>query len=349
MRQPSYRLASYYAALAQQPYGFDYHATLRWVQALSPDAPPLGKSLRAADDPIRLAQQPAMTFAPAALADFTPASERAPARLQVRFFGLLGPNGPLPLHLTEFAVQRKRHHGDESFARFLDVFHHRWLSIFHRAWVQASPTASLDRPADDRFSHFVGALVGYGQPELRGRQSVADLALQHFAGLLSRGVRHVEGLAAMLTAYFAVPVRVEPLIGHWMPLHAGDRTRLGAAQAGAQLGGGATLGARVWDRQHKLRIVLGPLSLARYRSFLPGGVAGKRLHDWMHAYFGHGMDSEVRLVLQRTEVPRAALGASAALGWTSWCGTGAGDRGELVLDMARYARVDAARTPEAAA
>jgi predicted component of type VI protein secretion system len=46
-----------------------------------------------------------MIFAPAELAAWWPASGR-PARLLVYFFGLLGPNGPLPLHLTEYARER---------------------------------------------------------------------------------------------------------------------------------------------------------------------------------------------------------------------------------------------------
>lgn len=338
MRQASYRLGQHYAALAERPYDFDFHAALRMVEALQPERPRLGQSLRAADDALRLAQQPAMSFAPAALSAFTLGNAQHAPRLQVRFFGLLGPNGPLPLHLTEYAVQRQRHAGDQSLARFLDIFHHRWLSLFHRAWVQASPTASLDRPQHDRFSHYVGALIGYGQPELRERSTVPELAKQFFAGLLSRGVRHVEGLATILQSFFRVPVTIEPLIGQWMPLQAEDRSRLGAMNAGARLGRGATLGQRVWDRQHKLRVVLGPLSLLQYQDLLPGSQAGHRLHDWVRAYFGHDMDCEVQLVLAGAEVPRAALGSFAALGWTAWCAAAGAPRRDLVLDVAHYAR-----------
>ena len=63
-----------------------------------------------------------------------------------RLFGLLGPNGPLPLHLTEYARERLRHAGDPTLSRFLDIFHHRFLALFYRAWAQAQPHVNRDRP-----------------------------------------------------------------------------------------------------------------------------------------------------------------------------------------------------------
>ena len=56
------------------------------------------------------------------------------------FFGLFGANGPLPLHLTEYAYGRQLQAGDPSFARFADIIHHRFLGLFHRAWAQAQLT-----------------------------------------------------------------------------------------------------------------------------------------------------------------------------------------------------------------
>ena len=66
-----------------------------------------------------------MTFASGLLAHLRPGEGDAPPRLTVNFFGLLGPNGPLPLHLTEYARDRLRNSDDPTMARFLDLFHHR--------------------------------------------------------------------------------------------------------------------------------------------------------------------------------------------------------------------------------
>ena len=46
----------------------------------------------------------------ATLAGLEPAPAGRPPRLLVHFFGLFGPDGPLPLHLTEYARDRRRNH-----------------------------------------------------------------------------------------------------------------------------------------------------------------------------------------------------------------------------------------------
>jgi predicted component of type VI protein secretion system len=79
------------------------------------------------------ARSPNWTSPPAALARLDLAGARP--RLGVRFFGLTGPQGPMPLHFTEYVRERARNHGDPTLARFLDLFHHRLLSLFYRAWA----------------------------------------------------------------------------------------------------------------------------------------------------------------------------------------------------------------------
>jgi type VI secretion system protein ImpH len=86
------------------------------------------------------------------------------------------------------------------------------------------------------------------------------------------------------------------------------------------LGRGAVLGGRVWDRQHKFRIRLGPLTLARYEAFLPGGSMLRQLVDWVRLYVNFELAWDVRLVLDRREVPALVLGRGARLGWTTWVG-----------------------------
>ena len=97
-----------------------------------------------------------MAFAPRTVSSLVPGGDGVPPRMEVFFFGLFGPHGPLPLHLTEYARNRLRQAGDPTFARFADIFHHRLLSLFYRAWANAQPTVNLDRPESDRFADYVG-------------------------------------------------------------------------------------------------------------------------------------------------------------------------------------------------
>lgn len=333
MRESPDRVA-FFRQLAEAPFKLDYYQVLRRLECLYPDKPQLGKGLRPTDEPIRLGQEPAMSFAPATLSAFQPASGSRAGRLSVRFFGLLGPNGPLPLHLTEHARERLYHANDPTFVRFLDVLHHRFLLLFYRAWAQAQPTVNLDRPRDDRFSLYIGSLIGMAGEKVRRRDSIDDYAKLHFAGRLMRQVRNRDGLGALLAAYFKVPTQVEEFVGHWMRLPAPERTRLGGRAEGCQLGVGAVIGARVWDRQHKVRIRVGPMSLQHYENFLPGGKAATRLVHWLRQYLGLDLDWDARFVLKREDVPPAQLGRYGRLGWTTWAGARAQKAHAQKLDVA---------------
>jgi type VI secretion system protein ImpH len=320
-------------ALRREPYRYDFYQAMRRLENMHPDKPRFGEALRPADEPVRLGQQPSLSFAPSPLSAFEYGNDGKPPRLRVHFFGLLGPNGPLPLHLTEYARERLLHAGDSTLQDFLDVLHHRMLILFYRAWAQAQPTVSLDRPQEDRFSRYIGALIGLGHPALRNRESVSDFAKFFQAHWLVRRVRNAEGLRAILLSYFNVPVSIEQFVGHWLKLPRSQRTRLGV-QGGSTLARDAVVGKQVWDRQHKFRIRLGPLTLAQYKSFLPGGASGAKLVEWVRMYLCFELSWDVRLALKREEIPASRLGDYAQLGWTSWLGKHkrASDAEDLVLD-----------------
>jgi type VI secretion system protein ImpH len=157
---------------------------------------------------------------------------------------------------------------------------------------------------------------------------------------LARQVRNRDGLQAWLSGYFRLPVRVEEFVGHWMRLPDEDRTRLGLEGEGARLAIGTVLGAAVWDRQHKFRIEIGPLNLAQYESFLPGGTAIAGLVALVRQYLCFELEWDVRLALVKREVPRTLLGRYGRLGWTSWAGRyeRVEDAADLTLEAERVLR-----------
>jgi type VI secretion system protein ImpH len=325
------------AALAETPYRYDFYQTLRRLECIYDTKPRWGEARRPVDEPVRFAQNPDLAFAPAPLASFEPGNGGRPPRLAVRLFGLFGPNGPLPIHVTEYARERLQHAGDPTLSRFLDLFHHRFIALFYRAWAQAQPHVNRDRPKDDRFAIYIGSFLGVSVPAFRGRDTVADLAKFFHVGALIRHTRNAEGLSGILQHFFQVPVRVQEFVGHWMRLAERERTCL--AQEGTRLGSGAVLGARVWDRQHKFRIHMGPLTLAAYESFLPGGARLRQLVDWVRFYRGLELDWDVRLWLEENDVPSLRLGRGCRLGWTTWLGRrrAGGSAGDLCLDAEAFA------------
>jgi type VI secretion system protein ImpH len=323
---------AFLSALAREPYRYDFYQVLRRLECADPSRPRWGMALRPGDEPVRLGQDPELAFAPAPLASFTPAGKNRRARLAVRLFGLTGPNGPLPLHLTEYARERLLHAGDRTFARFLDMLTHRFVALFYRAWAQSQPAVAADRPGEDRFRVFLGAFVGLAPPAFRDRDAVPDSAKLAGAGQLAPQVRNADGLRSLLGEFFRVPVKLREFVGHWLDIARSDQTAL--ALTHARLGQGAVLGRRFYDRQCKFRVELGPLSRSLYESFLPTGPQLRPLVDWIRNYMGFEYAWDLRLALVDVDVPVVTLGEAGRLGWTSWLGLRPAGKAadDLVLD-----------------
>ncbi|SAL14696.1 type VI secretion protein [Caballeronia arvi] len=350
--EPARALVDLFDAVAAEPHRHDFYCVMRHVEALTPHLPRLGCGARPADEPIRLAQDVSLAFAPAPLAALDRDPDARAPRLEQRFFGYLGPNGPLPLHLTDFARERALHHGDTAFARLLDALLHRLLLLFYRVWAQGRPVNGLDRPDDDRFAFYAGALIGIADEASRHRDAVSDHAKLHFAGLLNMQTRPADALEAIAGALLRVPVRVEPYRGHWMTLQRDERTALrhrsarfsGDASAHApslaQLGRGAVLGRAVWDRQHAFRLAIGPLSLAQFESLLPGGDALPTLVAVVRQHLNGELAWDAQLVLAADDVPTAQIGRYGRLGLSAWLGLAArhADCADLALDADAHCR-----------
>lgn len=304
--------------MQQTPHRFGFYQAVRRINCHFGEMALTGAAFRPSEDSIRFAQAPYTNFAPATLNSLAFDGPGGVPRLSQRFLGLFGPNGPLPTHLTEYARDRLRHHHDATFARFADMFHHRVISLFYRAWAQAQPTVQYDRPDQDRFSVFVGALAGLGMPSLTDTDELPHVAKLQFTGHFSSLPRHTAGLASILEGYFKVPVRIVEFIAHWLTIPTRDRLTLGRDPELGRLGVNAVLGEKVWQRQDKFQICLGPLSLDDYESFLPVGKSFKALVAAVRNYLGLELLWETRPLLQGSQKPVTCLGKQGALGWTSW-------------------------------
>jgi type VI secretion system protein ImpH len=104
--------------------------------------------------------------------------------------------------------------------------------------------------------------------------------------------------------------------------------RTGGAEPGRdaarRIGRGALMGTQVWDRQHHVRLHIGPLTLERYRDFLPTGRERAPLRRWMQQLTGDELSWDAQLVLRKDQVPATRLGQvlgnAPRLGWVSWMG-----------------------------
>jgi type VI secretion system protein ImpH len=337
--------------LEKEPYTFDFFQAVRRMDCQQPDKPPTGASVRLIDDHLRFGQEPSLSFAPATLESFDTSTSKKPRLIQ-RFFGLFGPQGAMPIHITEYVRERIRNHGDHTLRRFFDIFHHRMTAMFYRAWARVRPTVSFDQPISDRFSDYVGSLFGLGMDSLENRDALPDLPRRHFAGLMSNQTHHAEGLLAILSGYFRLPVQLEEFVGQWIELPANCRSLMG--QSAAALGVNTTVGSHAWDCQQKFRVIFGPLGLEDYYRMLPGGtsksssveisqeliaaanasgrsvlevwgqvarssgVSLDRLMAAVRSYTGDELQWDLQLILRKEETPPLGLGIVGRLGWSNW-------------------------------
>ncbi|MBN6209106.1 type VI secretion system baseplate subunit TssG [Ralstonia flatus] len=315
-------------AAQSEPWRLSFLGLLRQLAAHRPDLPPIGQARRPQDEHFRIGQQASLTFAPREIAQL----QQVQGKLKIQLFGLgmLGPNGALPLHFTEIVRERTEAHRDTTTADFLDLFHHRALTQFYQAWAHSQSTAGLDRPDDEAFSRYVGWLAGSDAAE------IAESPLPPHARLAAsahhvRESRSPDGIAATLAHFFGVPVRLDEFVLHWIAVDPDELSQLGHPGPPSMMGQGAMLGEMVPDRQHKFRLVIGPLNLQQYLCFTPNGRDFPVLIEWVRSFVGYEFVWEVELQVMPDAAPPAVLGSSERLGWSTWLGEP--DRSRAITGM----------------
>ncbi|MDR5823392.1 type VI secretion system baseplate subunit TssG [Caballeronia sp. LZ043] len=305
--------------LQNEPWRFGFLALVRRISA---DARihPVGTAARPGAEPFRLGQQPSLAFAPREIASVG----EIDGRLHLRLFGLgmLGPNGPLPIHVTEIAREREEARRDSTLSRFLDIFHHRYLTLLYRAWSTAQAAAGLDRADDESFSFYVACLTGQARGEIAGRRWPAHAQLAASANLV-REARNPDGLRMTIEHYFGVPVSLDEYVFHWVKVAREEQTRLGLPGPASVMGDGAMLGEQAPDRQFRFRIVIGPVGIDEYLRFTPRGAALPELVDIVRSFVGREFQWELVLRIRADSAPRARIGGTEQLGWSGWLGSSA--------------------------
>ncbi len=240
-----------------------------------------------------------------------------------RVFGFLGPNGALPIHLTEYARERLLYNGDRTFGRFLDMLLHRFGLFFYRAWARTQPVVALDRPDDAPIVRHIGSLFGLIEPSTRNRDALGDFPKLFFAGRLARSVRDADGLKAWLTLQFGGPVRGRPVPGAL-----DDARPRGAHPPACATASRRSAVAPCWAGRSGTCSTSSASSWARWPGSAssrccPDGRPLEQLRALVRQYVGFEFAWDLRLILKRDDVPSWTLGRTrdrrvGRLGRTAW-------------------------------
>jgi type VI secretion system protein ImpH len=307
--------------LKTNPCEVEFFQAMQLLERIYPDREPVGSFVHPSTEVARFSVHNRLIFPPSEIQEIHWPSEGPPV-IAVNFMGLTGPSGVLP-HIYTMLVIERRWARDRALAEFLDIFHHRIISLFYRARRKYRVAASYIE--DGGVAPYLRDLTGIGTTGLEKRQAVPDPALAYYAGLLGPQPRSAVALKNLVEDYFAVPAEVLQFVGAWHDLPREAQCEFIPEETPArQLGLGAVAGDQVWDHASKARIRIGPLTLQRYREFLPGSASCRVLRAVTRFYSGGQVDFDVQLVLARTEVPEYELGGASELplGLCSWAKTG---------------------------
>ncbi len=289
-------------------------AVVRGAEARAPIGTPLvGESLNPAEDIVELAQEPTLSFPGPTIARAEVVRGRA--RLSGYWLGLIGPMGPLPLHLSEYAVHEARGKA-RPFGRFLDLLSGRMLQLFYRAWADSQPAALLDRAEKDRFSDYIATLTGATEGVDAASAFPARARLQYASLFASR--RSAVGIEDALTHLMRQPVTLLEFQPRWCEMEPEDLTRLGTAYA--TLGQDAMVGTRVRSASDAFRVVIRAASFGDYETLLPDGARFAVAAEALTAFSPSHLDWDIALEIDGAEARPSQLDGLSRLGWTSWVG-----------------------------
>jgi type VI secretion system protein ImpH len=303
--------------------GFDFFELLRRLERRGRL---FGRAGRADREPARLGQHVRLGFALQDVVEYREADGNSPARVTVANLGLLGPEGPMPLHLTRWVLDRlsqrwfsgadARQTSDTTFMDFINILQHRMFALFYRAWADAHPGVQVEREAADRVRSMLRSMAGIGLPGTRDSQNTTlDTVKLRQAAALAIQANGPERLTLFLAEAFKVPVRLKEFVAAWIEVPAALQTRL--SQAHARLGNSATIGPRSFSRQSRIELQIGPVPYETYKAFLPDSEQLALLRRAIRDLIGENLDVDLRLVLAQKEVPEPRLGMI-ALGRTAW-------------------------------
>jgi type VI secretion system protein ImpH len=345
--------------LFEESYEFDFFQAVRLLQRMEPRRVLVGRGGPPQSEAVRFRARISLTFPPSSIYELEKPTSDVPVSVMTQaFMGLTGPSGVLPRHYTELLYRierevRSQQKEKHALRDWFDLFNHRMVSLFYRAWEKyrfyiGFERGDYERAEADPFTNALFSLIGHGFPSLRRRLRVVardevdeygepkervlaqieDLVLLHFSGLLAQHPRSAFGLEAILQDYFQVPIRIEQFRGQWLKLEPPSRTRLGVALGNNELRVSAVAGRRVWDRQSKFRVRMGPMTYAQFLEFLPdrAPIPERKtfflLAHLVRLYADPGLDFDLQLILKAPEVPECQLtGAGtigARLGWNTW-------------------------------
>lgn len=304
--------------LFKHPYEFSFFQAVRLFQKLLPDRAEIGTTVSPKEDPILFTSRYSYSL-PSSDIYRVHVSDETPT-IEVNFWNIAGPHGPLPTPMSEKVEERNRE-GDFALKDFLDIFNHRLLCVYYRVAQKyslvLSPKPILDTPAGQMMCAIAGV-----DSKRDAYASVSTPVLMQYAGIMWQRPRSAAGLEQILSDYFQVPVNVEQFVGSWVDINRRQRSFMGIKRGrNHKLGRTTFLGKRFWQSGHHFVVHLGPLTAEQFHMFVPTGKGYVEMCDMIRFYAPVELSFQLKMTLKEGET-LVGLGfdnqpKENRLGWTA--------------------------------
>lgn len=298
------------ARLLREPHVFEFEQALALLEReVMPAAVPLGSGLDPAHEALRLTGTLTANFPWTALKTVQLPGDGKQAIVRTRFFGLGGPDGPLPYAYQEWIQACSGQ--SAGMADFFDIFHHRLLAVLYRARNSGRGPLPFLRQAFPAQS-VLRALQGCGEE--------GGISCMPRNALHAERARGLGGLIHWLRVDLRMPVRARSFVGNWVRIPSCERLRVGRTHRLRD--GKAVIGRRAWNEHAGIVLTLGPMSAAARAGLLPGRPGHGRLKAQLNGWFGSGLAVGLRLEVCGAGAASSQVGAGRGmlLGWTSVLG-----------------------------
>ncbi|HKS15678.1 MAG TPA: type VI secretion system baseplate subunit TssG [Planctomycetota bacterium] len=307
--------------LLAEPQRFSFYRIVQLLQAMFPEAAPVGTQGPPEREILRFQADLSMGFSASDVLGLVAKENDGDLprfELVTAFMGLYGSSSPLPTHFTESLL-----HQDESVditRPFMDLFHHRTVSLLYRVWEKYRHVVRFQPGGGDAVTRLFLLLSGLVGDAESPAPRVPLVRLLAYGGLWTMRTRPASALRGILADYFpGLQVEIEQFAGRWLDIPPEERSRLGASRS--RLGADLTIGSRIFDRGASFRVRFDKLGLSDFLALLPPGEKTAELEEIVDRFNSDSLDYEVKLWLRREEVPSLRLGGpEGRLGWSTWIG-----------------------------
>ncbi len=305
--------------LLKEGYLFDFFQATRLLEHVVDDRLASSGQAGTEADRVRIRPHTGLAF-PATDIRSIEIPDETPRRaiVTVTFMGLYGVDSPLPVYFYDSIATEAEQ--TKPLRDFLDIFNHRLYTLFYRSWKKYRPALHYVPAKLDTYSQRALCLAGLGTKNAAVQPYVPSLRFAALAGHLLSRARNAASLRCLLMDFFeGIGVAIQENVPRWVPIP--QRMHMGKGPFRMILGSTSTIGKRVFDLSGKFRVVLGPLTMAEYLGFLPGGDQAKVLHFLIRLRAPDYLEYDVRLELRSAEIPVLTLSnMKTKLGLTTWLG-----------------------------